>query len=162
MSVSDGQDATAALFNGAFISKTVDSTTIGKITLNHTGSGPQVDDVQQALNDGLWSTTVTEQISAGGTISSDTSNRFQYRRIEADVASAITLAAEPFGTGGGWIDGTVVRLVCVNDTNTVIITHNDVAKGSILNGDVELTKYSTIDLQYDSILDRWIEVGRSA
>jgi len=162
MSVSNGQDATAAIFNSAFISRTADSGTISKLDLNRTGSGPQITDTQQAINDGLWTTVVNESISAGGTISSSVTNRFQYRRIDADGVGVNTLSTTPFGVAGGWVDGTVIRLICTSDTRKIRIDHNDIAKGSILNGDVILTKYSTIDLQYDSVLDRWIEVGRSA
>jgi hypothetical protein len=51
MSVSNGQVANQDTFNNAFMSKTQDSTTVAVITLNHTDSGAQVDDVQQDIND---------------------------------------------------------------------------------------------------------------
>lgn len=52
MSVSDGQVANASTFNGAFISKTANSTTIGQITLNNadTSSGTQVSNIQREFN----------------------------------------------------------------------------------------------------------------
>lgn len=51
MSVSDGNAASASVFNGAFVSKLTDSASIGKLTLSRPDSGAQVDDVQNAIND---------------------------------------------------------------------------------------------------------------
>lgn len=51
MSVSTGQVADATTFNDAFVSKNTDSTVVSVITLNESGSGPQVDNIQQAIND---------------------------------------------------------------------------------------------------------------
>jgi len=50
VSVSNGQNASDVVFNAAFVSKVIDSTSIGKLTLNRSGSGTQVDDVQQDIN----------------------------------------------------------------------------------------------------------------
>jgi hypothetical protein len=49
--ISDGQAAVAATWNDAFVSKSANSTTTAVITLNASGSGSQVDDVQQDIND---------------------------------------------------------------------------------------------------------------
>jgi hypothetical protein len=51
MSVINGQKADAATFNSAFGSKQDDNTFFGVQTLDHTGSGSPVADVQQAIND---------------------------------------------------------------------------------------------------------------
>jgi len=51
MSVANGQKADANNFNSSFVSKEDDSTVVSKVTLNRTGSGDQVDDVQQSIND---------------------------------------------------------------------------------------------------------------
>lgn len=64
MSISDGQRVRALESNAAWVSKTADSTVVGKITLNRAGSGSQVTDVQQDINDlktdvGLIETSVT-------------------------------------------------------------------------------------------------------
>lgn len=53
MSVVNGQVADQDTFNNAFGSKQSDNTFIGKQTLNRPASGAQVDDVQQAINDGI-------------------------------------------------------------------------------------------------------------
>lgn len=50
MSVSNGQPANSTTFNNAFVSKISDSTVTGKVTLNRPGSGNQIDDVQEAIN----------------------------------------------------------------------------------------------------------------
>lgn len=52
MSVSDGQKASALVFNTAFVSKTANSTMIGILGLNNGGSGAAVTNVQQAINTG--------------------------------------------------------------------------------------------------------------
>jgi len=50
MSVNNGEKANENTFNSSFVSKEDDSTVVSKITLNRTGSGAQVDDVQQDIN----------------------------------------------------------------------------------------------------------------
>jgi len=161
MSTSDGQPVTAAVLNNAYGSKTSDNTYTGVQNLNNGSSGPQVTNVQQAINNSFWQTVATEDIAAGGTVSSDLVNRFQYRRVQASLVATHTLAAEPFGTAGTWSDGTVIRLIGIDDTKKIRINNADIQYGAILNGDLELGKYSSIDLQYDSVLERWLEVGRS-
>lgn len=49
--INDGQRVRALESNAAWVSKTADSTVVGKITLNRAGSGAQVTDVQQDIND---------------------------------------------------------------------------------------------------------------
>lgn len=54
MSISDGQSATGANFNAAFLSRTQNSATIGEVTLNNTSnpnSGAQVVNAQRAINE---------------------------------------------------------------------------------------------------------------
>lgn len=52
MSVSNGQSANATTFNSAFVSKSVNSTTIGQVTLNNAdaSSGAQVSNIQREFN----------------------------------------------------------------------------------------------------------------
>lgn len=50
MSVTNGEQASATTFNGAFVSKLSNSTVISQLTLNRPSSGAQVPDVQQAIN----------------------------------------------------------------------------------------------------------------
>jgi microcystin-dependent protein len=50
MSLVNGQKVNAAATNAAFVSKTTDSTTVGKLTLNKAAEGSQVESVQKAVN----------------------------------------------------------------------------------------------------------------
>jgi hypothetical protein len=61
MTISDGQLANAANLNNAFASKTGNNTLTGKQTLNRSGSGSQVDDAQQAINDLQTAIDVAEE-----------------------------------------------------------------------------------------------------
>jgi len=54
MSVSNGQLANATTFNGAFLSRTIDTSTVGVVTLNNTSninSGAQITNLQRAVNE---------------------------------------------------------------------------------------------------------------
>jgi hypothetical protein len=50
LSVSNGSLADAVTFNGAFVSKTANSTIISQLTLNRSGSGAQITDAQATIN----------------------------------------------------------------------------------------------------------------
>ena len=163
MSVSDGQDASATVLNSAYVSKTADSDVTSKLNLNSTdaASGDDISDVQLAINQLRYKTYANEAISAGGEITSTTLKGLQARRVSGSGA-ARTASTTPFGSTGGWEDGTVIRLIGTHDTNTLSITSTDSAKGAVLNGStITLKKDDILDLQYDSSRDRWIEVGRN-
>ena len=160
MSVSDGQAVSSSIVNNSFVSKSAASTMAEKLTLNRASSGSQVTDVQQSINNQRWSTYTTEDIAAAGTVSSSTSVLWQYRRVQGD-GGAKSISDTPFGTGGGWADGLIIRLVGISSTNTISFNYSDVAAGGLLNGDITLGKGDLIDLQYDSVLNRWIEISRN-
>ncbi len=163
MSVTDGQRASAAIFNQAFVSKSSPSTVVEVITLADTTvtSGESIANVQKAINEITFDTVSTQSISAGGTINVTDYKGMQYRRIVGNSA-AVTCSNTPFGGSAHNIpDGTVIRLVGQDDTATVSITHNDASYGCILNGNVTLKKYDVLTLQWDSFLVRYIEVGRN-
>jgi hypothetical protein len=50
LSVTNGQPASAEVLNGAFVSKTSNSTIISQLTLNRSGSGDQITDAQLQIN----------------------------------------------------------------------------------------------------------------
>lgn len=108
---------------------------------------------------GGWTTYANENISAGGTVTTSATVGQQYRRVTGS-GTAITLSTTPFGSGGGWSDGLVVRLVGQSNTNTVTLVNSDTAKGAVINGNMILGQYDVIELQYDSSADRWIEISR--
>ena len=69
MSVTDGQDVSAAITNAAFVSKTANSTVVGAITLSKpTGSGAVVADAQAAINDGITHAAATAAHGATGAV----------------------------------------------------------------------------------------------
>tara|TARA_R100000388_G_C7214466_1_gene145419 strand:- start:337 stop:855 length:519 start_codon:yes stop_codon:yes gene_type:complete len=171
MTVSYNSQLTSSNVNNAFASKSANNTLSGVLDLNESSSGDRVTNVQQKLNDlqtsldnfqvsNAWTTVATEDISASGTITTTGTDNIQYRRVQGS-GGAVTASNLPFGSSITWNDGLVVRLVCVSDVNTVSFTSNDSQYGMILNGDATLSKYNTLTVQYDSTLERFIEVGRN-
>ena len=131
MSVTDGQRASAAILNQAFVSKSSPSTVVEVITLADTTvtSGESIANVQKAINEITFDTVSTQSISAGGTINVTDYKGMQYRRIVGNSA-AVTCSTTPFGGSAHNIpDGTVIRLVGQDDNDTVSITHNDANYG---------------------------------
>jgi len=108
---------------------------------------------------GSWTPYASELIASNGTISLSTTTGLQYRRIEGN-AQAVSASLTPFGSSAP-SDGTVVRLVGQDVDNTVIISNYDAAKGAILNGLAELGFGDVLELQYDAVLDRWLETFRN-
>ncbi len=164
MAVQDGARANAQNFNNAFCSKTTDSTIVSKLTLSNTdsASGDSVTNVQEEINQMTFKTFGSQSLTDGGTINFSSSKGMQYRRVEG-ASGNVTLSTTPFGTvSSSTRDGTLVRVVLVNATHSVSFTHNDAANGCLLNGNVTLTeKGNCITFQWDSVLSRFIEVGRN-
>lgn len=171
MTVQYNSQLTSANVNNAFASKSADNTLAGILDLNNSSSGTRITNVQQKINDietsltefqssNAWTTVSTETISSNGEVTTLEDDNTQYRRIEGD-GGAITASNTPFGTSLSWNDGLIIRLICVSDVNTVSFISNDAQFGMILNGDVTLSKYNILTVQYDSYLERFIEVGRN-
>lgn len=160
MSVSFGSALTSANVNSSFVSKNADSTTTGKIDLNHTGSGDRITDAQQEINNLKNVTNTSATVASGATITASTTQRVQLFRISGN-GGAQSLSTTPFGTVGGWIDGTIVRLLGMDDSNTVSIDFNDSDNGAVINGDCTLKKYNILTLMWDSTLNRWLEISRN-
>ena len=160
MTVAFGSALSSSNVNDSFVSKTANSTMAGVLDLNEASSGTRITNVQQEINNQKIKTNASATVSAGGTITLSTTHQMQYFRLSGN-GGAVSLSATPFGTGGGFIDGTTIRVVGTSDTNTISIDHNDASNGAILNGDCTLKKYNMITLQYDSELQRFIEVSRN-
>lgn len=109
---------------------------------------------------GSWTTYSTENISAGGAVSSATTVGLQLRRVQGNSVP-VTLSNTPFGSSGGWADGTIISLSGQSNANTVTVPYADVAKGALLNGACELGAEQTLQIQYDATRDRWLEISRS-
>tara|TARA_Y100001972_G_C7618761_1_gene310279 strand:+ start:269 stop:754 length:486 start_codon:yes stop_codon:yes gene_type:complete len=160
MSVSFGSALTSANLNTNFVSKNADSTMAGVLDLNDSNSGTRITNAQQEINNLKNVTNTSITIDQGGTITLSTSQRVQYFRVSGN-GGAKTLSTTPFGTSGGFIDGTIIRLVGTSDTNTLSIQNNDVDHGVIVNGNCTLAKYNILTLVYDSELSRFIEISRN-
>lgn len=160
MTVAFGSALSSANINNNLVSKTANSTMAGVLDLNEASSGTRITNVQQEINNQKISTNASATVAGGGTITVSTTQQVQYFRVSGD-GGAQSLSSTPFGTGGGWIDGTTVRICGTNDTNTLSLDNNDSANGAILNGDCTLKKYNIITLQWDSELSRWIEISRN-
>ena len=160
MTVAYGSALTSANVNNNLVSKTANSTMVGVLDLNEASSGTRITNVQQELNNQKVSTNASAAIAGGGTITASTTQQVQYFRVSGD-GEAISLSTTPFGSGGGWIDGTTVRICGTDDTNSVSLDFNDSANGAIINGDCTLKKYNMITLQWDNELSRWIEISRN-
>lgn len=104
---------------------------------------------------GGFKTSATQSISAAGTpiIGTQPFQRIKVQGNAAAVSMATTLA--------GGTDGMTLLFQGMDSTNTVTIAQNDAANGFILNGDVVLSKYSTLLVQYDSTAQRWVEISRN-
>jgi hypothetical protein len=104
---------------------------------------------------GGFKTSAVQSLSAGGTPTIGTQ---PFQRIKvAGNAAAVDMAT----TLAGGTDGMELLFIGDDSTNTVTIAENDASDGFILNGDVVLSKFSTLLVQYDSATSRWVEVSRN-
>jgi hypothetical protein len=105
---------------------------------------------------GYTVTTVAQAITAAGSITTSTTDPRQLRTVLGSSGPQ-TASLTPFGTGGGWKDGTEVLLIGTDDTNSLTLTNNDASKGLVGNfSTIELTKYMSVVCVWDATLDRWI------
>ena len=161
MSVNDGQPVDAATTNAAFMSRTVDTSTIGVVSLNNPSSGGTISNLQETVNNALIRESfATQTITASGAITIS-GEKVQYRPVEGD-AGAVTTNSQPFGlTPSTFVQGKMIELLGTNDTNTVTIPYSDTQYGCLVNGDCTLGKGNLLVLIYDSTLERWIEYSRN-
>ena len=160
MTVAYGSAVSSTNVNGAFVSKTANSTIVGVLDLNESSSGDRITNAQQEINNLKNKTNASATVASGGTITVSITQREQYFRVSGN-GGAQALSTTPFGTGGNWTDGTIVRLCGTHDTNTLSLDNNDADNGAVLNGDVTLKKYNILTLIWDTELNRWIELGRN-
>ena len=117
------------------------------------------DGTNYVWSNGGWSVSSSTSLTAGGTVSISLTNKMQAFRV-ASSGGAVTLSITPFGVSAP-ANGTCIRLMGTSDTNTVTISNNNASKGCILNGTATLGQYDTIELQYNSDDDRYVEVSRN-
>lgn len=104
---------------------------------------------------GGFKTSAVQALGAGGTptIGTQPFQRIKVKSSGGPLSMATTLA--------GGTDGMTILFIGDDSTNTITIAQNDAANGWILNGDVVLSKYSTLLVQYDSTTSRWVEISRN-
>jgi hypothetical protein len=157
MSVSDGQAVNAAITNAAFISRTVNSSTVANIQLLASGLEP-VTNLQSSVNASRKIERATQTITGGGVIEYLEGIGFQNIPIQSGSGEVLTAA---IALSGVPMAGMMIKLIGLSDTNYVKLVSNDTDEGLILNGDCLLLRFTTITLEYWSGLDRWVEVCRN-
>lgn len=111
------------------------------------------------LGGGGFVVSPTQTVSSGGDITTTTTDQRQQRPVVGNAAPT-SASVTPFGSAGGWKNGTEVLLIGTDDANPVILSFNDAAKGLVGNfSEIELGKYATVLCVYNSTLDRWIVQG---
>lgn len=112
-----------------------------------------------AIGGGGFVVATVQTITASGTITSSTSDNRQLRTVKGDTGG-VSASTTPFGSGGGWKDGTEIRLIGTSNDDPLILTYNDAANGLV--GDfatLELTRFKYIDCTWSAELSRWIKTG---
>ena len=104
---------------------------------------------------GGFKTSAVQSLSAAGTPTIGT-QPFQRISVKGNAAAVTMATALAGGT-----DGMTLLFVGEDSTNTVTIATTDTVNGFVLNGDVVLSKYGSVMVQYDATLQRWIEISRN-
>lgn len=158
-----GSKLKSTVANATFLDKTIDDITIGILGLNETasgGSGDEVLNTQLEINKSR-KIVFAEQVKAnGGTITLDLLSFDQEVRLSGSSGSII-MNVLPFSGVKIVEDGTKIMLVGHSDVNKVTFLYNDSQFGLLLNGDATLERGSTLILNYNDELERYIEVGRN-
>jgi len=84
-----------------------------------------------------------------------------YQSIILTAASPVILADAAFVVPVGLGDRSRVILQGSSDTNTVTLNYSDTPGGSILFGGATLGSYYKLELEYQSVANRFVEVGRN-
>ena len=165
MSVNNGELADDNNFNSSFMSKEIDSATVAKVDLNDPdagASGPLVSNLQRRVNENkIEVDALTTNLTGGAAVGLNIVNMSEKKRVQGS-GGPITMSTTPFGTLGTWPDGKLVRLQGMSDTNTVTLSANDAANGALLrDGSVTLRLYDIIILEWDAVVNRWLEHYRN-
>lgn len=99
-------------------------------------------------NLGFRLTSATQVLAGGGTITPSAPV------MKLSAASPITVGTITDGS----IDGQILILMGLSDTNTVRLNHGSNCQ---LKGDVILGLYDTIKLRWDQTIGDWIDIGRN-
>lgn len=107
---------------------------------------------------GSYSISANQAIASGGTITLGTSDH-QILKVSGS-GGAQTASTTPFGATPPSA-GTIISLHGTDNTNTLTLTHNDIADGCLLNGDAQLGLNDILTVYYDDGYDRYIEISRN-
>lgn len=111
---------------------------------------------------GNWTDSGLVELADGNILAISLTTGLQLYVVEFEAGGVGTLSQTPFGTTAP-ADGAVVRLfggLLANERQVAIVSA-DIPYGCLLNGDVTLGRGSMIELQWVSVLQRWVEVSRN-
>lgn len=163
MSVNDGQPVNQAITNAAYVSRTDTTTSTASILqlLNSdTASGPTIANAQAGINSSIFTVPASFTIAAAGSIALD-EELGTHLLLVSGSGGAITLSSTPFGAAFAGVNGTLAKIIGIDDANTVGLNHSDTTDGAVLNGNVILGRFDALTLQWSSELDRWLEISRN-
>ena len=153
--------AESALVNSAFLGRSVDDATTGKLDLSNVESvsGDAIVNLQRQVNANKNNLLSDQSVASNGVFLYDTISKTQVKRIVG--IGSINANAIPFGSTPDLQDGTIFYILGKDDANTVTITHNDADDGCLLNGDAELKKGYCLQLLWNASIKRFIDIGRN-
>lgn len=160
MPIQANSPLSSSVANDTFMDRTVDTDTIGRLSLLDTvnaESGDTVLNVQQKLNETSIKQFDAVSLLASESLTFDDVHKIQYFRVSG-TATPVTLTT-PFSNSPK--DGSRVYIVGTDDTLTVTFSFDDVSNGLFLNGDATLKRGYMIQLIYDAVLERYFEIGRN-
>lgn len=108
MAVADGNPVDAATTNAAFLSRLVDTSTIGVLSLENAGSGSNVTNVQQAINDNISdiaTNTADIATNAANIVALQSSLTFNNLSATADPTT-VDDSDDGYGVGSLWVNTT--------------------------------------------------------
>lgn len=155
--ITDGMKVDASVTNAAFLSRNANTSATGIIQLLNDGS-PTISNLQSAVNAATSRERAMQTISAGGAISVTGSgiDLIPILSSGGDVAPIPLL----FGAGP-FSGGHEVTLIGTDDTDFITILNNDVTNGLILNGSIQLKRFTMITFKWVANLSRWVELCRN-
>lgn len=154
--------AESALVNDAFIGRSVDDETTGKLDLSNVevASGDAIVNLQRQVNENKNKLLGDQTVTASGELLADNISKTQIKRVVGNAAP-VTVSSTPFGATPDIQDGTIFYVIGKDDTNTVTIEHNDIDDGALLNGGAELKLGYCLQLMWNSSIKRFIDIGRN-
>lgn len=136
MSTSDGQAASASVFNAAYISRTVDSSTIGVLALNNASSGGNISNAQQQINTNATNiATNTTNIATNAADIVTLNNSVTFNNLSA--------TADP-EVGDDTADGYEVGSLWVNVTDNKAFIAVDVSAGAAIWKRLDKIMFKTV------------------